>query len=188
MTPTPTAQTTRPIQLTETEKAAIAHDARAKMAELTRILDSIGASPKQSGKRRIAPDGGPDSDAHLVLTTQLLATVTVKMLEHNNEIGIIEKTRFDPAKHELLTPANVRRKRLQLETEKSNAAQDDDDDNDVDMPPLKLGIETRAELAVKTTELLRAMPEVGFMQKVPDKKEQLVDAILKVRRRLQGLG
>ena len=124
-----------------------------------------------------APDGGPVSHAHRNMTTTLIPTVEIKM-KGSGVICVIAKTDFNEEIHELVVPApKVARARTLVEEEASK----------MKSVPAEVaatfGTETPEELAVMTTSVLRARPECEFIEgKLPEKKQELVDAILAVRK------
>lgn len=192
MTPTPTMmnQPTAAQALTDVDKVNLSNEIRSQMAELSRKLEALGlGTGTPANRRQPAADGGPRSNAHLTLKTHMLATMEVRLKNlPGKPVALITRSRYDPDLHEKV---DVRRKRSQLDdTDQGEGdvhVDADEGDDAPEIPAIKVGKEKRDQLLTMTIPMLRAMPEVAVMAEVPDKKEQLVDAILKMRDALMGL-
>lgn len=171
MTPQP------PTLLTEEQKNALAVELRQQLLDLTRKMDQLGISATDRSPKPVrAPDGGPVSNAHKYLRTQLVQTVEVKLKHHNGARAVIRKVDFDPELHEKV----VHKQRVRTRLEDKPVA--------IDGPAIKVGHETRDELLTMTIPMLRALPEAALLKDAPDRKEELVDAVLTLRESLSGAG
>lgn len=168
-----------PNLLTESQKNELAIELRNQVLELTQKMDQLGISlVDPTPKPTKAPDGGPVSSAHKYLRTQLVQTMEVTLKHQNGARAIIRRVDFDDELHEKVIPnKRVRTRRGDVVSAP-----------DLDVPTMKLGKETRDELLTMTVPLLRALPESSLLEEVPDRKEELVEAILTLRAGLVGAG
>lgn len=153
-----------------------------ELERLNKRAEQLGLAPSgQKPKRERAPDGGPTSQGHRFLKTQLRQLIRVRMINlPGTPERLIRADAFDPDEHEKLV---VPRTRVQLDDEDSSpeAKAAADFTAKVEKARAAFGKETREELVTFSIGALRDMAEVTLLAKVPEKKADLVDAILKVR-------
>lgn len=151
--------------LNEAERAEMARKAMAAIEEGTRMLAALGIETVAEDEPVKAPDGAPTSKAHTILKPRILPVCRVRLLESDGHEAIINSAEFDPEIHERIETA--KRTRTTLEDTK---------------PAPVFGTHTRDELLAHTVPALLAMPEVALIEgEAPEKKEELVVAILDVR-------
>jgi hypothetical protein len=164
--------------LSEEEKVMLAIDIRGQMSELNRKLEQLGLN-EDSGSRVLisrAPDGGPSSQAHRHLKANLLATTEVILKTHPDKPrAIITSTMFDPDLHERVEVTDRRRTRLDEALEES-----------LNPETIEVGSQSKNELSTMVLADLKKLPEAQLLKVVPEKKDELVAAILKIRERLKA--
>lgn len=146
------------------DKAALGRQILAEMRALRQRAEQLGIPLSDPQEKAMAPDGGPTSKAHRYLKTKIRPLISVNFVEaHLQGAGVvwIAEEDFNEAKHKKV---KVTRKPTRL----------------VDPSP-DFGEQPRDELLTMTVAALKELPEVEFLEEVPDKKSDLVAAILDAR-------
>lgn len=146
------------------EKEALGQQILAEMRSLRQKAEELGIPLTDPKEKTLAPDGGPTSKAHRFLKTRIRNLMAVEFVEpHLQGAGTvyIAEEDFNENKHRKVKES---RKPTRL----------------VDPSP-EFGDQSREELLTMTVAALKQLPEVEFLDEVPDKKSELVAAILDAR-------
>lgn len=143
-------------------------------AELSNQLAQLGVKPAEAREMK-APDGAAISNAHQFMSPKFVKTMRVRFKNVANcDEAIIRHDQFDPEKHEVIEqPRAPRAIKPVGEGKGSKRAKG-----------FAVSEHTRDELLTMTIPALRLLPEVRSgmdADAIPDKKADLVDAILRVR-------
>lgn len=163
-------------------------DVRMQMLAMERQIQDLkrqlGIRADRSNEPTKAPDGGAPSFYHMRAKATPIATIRVKLKKvAGNDEALIDPAHFDDRLHERLDP-NVRVRRVL------------DRHDEPEAPPKSKKKEvittnlTKAQLQVLSIGVLRTQPELvtGMDEKdIPDKKSEMVDAIMAVRDREAAL-
>ena len=159
--------------MTEDDKKELGQALLSQMQDIQTKLDALGiVKEKENEHVKVAPDGGPLSRAHKFLKAQLEQTINVKF-KLTGTRAIINKRDFNPDVHERVK----KRKKTQVMSQPTSSSKED-------IPSVKLGDQTKDQLLTMTVPALNQLPEVSLMDDPPKDKAVLVDAILKLRKRL----
>lgn len=146
------------------DKAALGRQILAEMRSLRQRAEELGIPLTDPKEKTLAPDGGPTSKAHRFLKTRIRPLLAVEFVEpHLQGVGTVHiaEEDFNENKHRKVKEA---RKPTRLAEESP-----------------EFGDQSREELLTMTVAALKQLPEVEFLDEVPDKKSELVAAILDAR-------
>jgi len=90
--------------MTEQDREQLGIELRRQMKDLASKLDALGIGGTRESGRKLAPDGGPQSNAHLFLRAQMNEVLEVRYKRPGKPFAIIRKKDFDPELHEKVEP------------------------------------------------------------------------------------
>ncbi len=142
---------------------------RAIMIEAERKISKLDPNNDTYVKRRIAPDGGPMSDAHKYLKPEMTRTVLIRRkLEDGSEVELLQRADLvDPTRDTVVDKTTTARPRVPVTPVKPK--------------PSGVSTHTREEMLTMTLKALSALPEVNGNPDIPAGKTELVDKILEIR-------
>lgn len=141
-------------------------------SEIMAKLNQLGIKPVDTAEKK-SPDGGAVSNAHQFIAPKYCKTVRVRFKDGSADEAIIRQERFDDALHEMLDQGRAPR------AIKAPSGATKSKGHDV-----VCSNHTREEMMVMTIPTLRLLPEVRTgmdADAIPDKKSDLVDAIMRIR-------
>jgi len=167
--------------LTTAQREQIQKDLLSMQSEIESKLKALGISKPVDPVGK-APDGGPTSQAHAFLVPHLHNTFRVV---RKNEDGsdtecLVNERMFNSAT--MTRVEDLVRKPRVVEPAPSHAPAPTPAPTPAPAKkPIVVSKMSREEMLVMTTVQLRGLPEVDHIDEIPDRKTELVDAILAVR-------